>query len=262
MPGIKCRLRLPSLRQIDFVSPRYLHIPRILSRGRLSDYELHTIAAVLAAVEARDGSFVDVGANIGIFSLCVADALGRHCRAYEPFSDAADVAADLLTRLGLDIDLRRAAVGREPGRATFFLSSRSDMSNSLNAAFRTHRGQVDVEVTSLDADVADLPIAVVKIDTETTEPDVVAGALRTLERCRPAVVVELLSAAVADAVFQQLQPLGYQPYHINDQPRLRSVSNLHAADFSGERNWLFWPGPLTINVIDRMNKWRARIAAL
>lgn len=146
-----------------------------------------------------DSTFVDVGANVGLFSI-VAGYLAWEGRtiAYEaaPFlarfvqdNVAANWFADRIT-------VRPVAVGAAAGRATFGFPTSMHMLGGLHvdtASFNDlYPGatveQVDVEVVSLDDDLDTLGvdgiIDLVKIDVEGGEPDVLRGMRRLLEAGR------------------------------------------------------------------------------
>ncbi|MEZ5236763.1 MAG: FkbM family methyltransferase [Acidimicrobiales bacterium] len=146
-----------------------------------------------------DSVFVDVGANVGLFSI-VAGYLAWEGRtiAYE--------AAPFLARLVQDnvaanwfadrITVRPVAVGAAAGRATFgFPTSMHTLGGlhldtaSFNALYpEVTVEQVDVEVVSLDDDLGALGvdgvIDLVKVDVEGGEPDVLRGMQGLLEAGR------------------------------------------------------------------------------
>jgi hypothetical protein len=58
----------------------------------------------------------------------------------------------------------------------------------------------------------------VKIDTETTEPAVLAGMVETLRRWRPTIICEVLPGhEVERPLMDILQPLGYVFYHLRPE---------------------------------------------
>ena len=247
---------MPSGSTIEIVAPGSFHIPRVLADGGLKNYEVHSIAAALALMERSEGAFYDIGANIGVFSLCVASALRRRCHAYEPFPDAATVLDELQVRYQLPIAVHRKGVGQAAGQAQFYLSDRSDMSNSLNPNFRKHRGVLDVEVTTLEIELKRDKPAVLKIDTETTEDQVITGGLNQIAHHRPSIIVELLNEAIAGKVRTLLLPLGYRCYAIGGGLQLQEISSIETSLEGDGRNWLFSPNPLDQEFADTFNKWR------
>ncbi len=88
-------------------------------------------------------------------------------------------------------------------------------SSSLSREFMSnhpHAIPIEVEVIRLDQFVADhgLNVDLVKIDTETTEPDVLAGMANTLERDKPDVFLEVLEQTDGEAMDAVVLPLGYR----------------------------------------------------
>jgi hypothetical protein len=66
-------------------------------------------------------------------------------------------------------------------------------------------------------------VDLVKIDTESTEPQVLQGMLQTLTRDRPNIICEVLKGRGSEqAVEDLLSPLGYRFYLLTpDGPKLR-----------------------------------------
>lgn len=132
--------------------------------------------------------FVDVGANVGVFSALVGTRIpGVRITAVEPFPP---VREDLLANLalnGLSITVVDSALSDTPGEATFEILDR-DVLNRLaldgggaNAGHGTTPGDarptgITVPVTTLDSLVGDDPPALIKIDVEGSELHVMEGA--------------------------------------------------------------------------------------
>lgn len=142
--------------------------------------------------------FVDVGANVGVFSSMVGTRLpGVAITAVEPFPP---VRADLVANLalnGLDVTVVEAAVSDSPGLASFEVLDR-DVLNRLapadepdtDARPESTNGAITVPVTTLDALVGADPPALVKIDVEGSELLVMRGARRLLaDEARPPVLL-------------------------------------------------------------------------
>jgi FkbM family methyltransferase len=261
MATLTLELRLPSLETIAITASSTSHIARVLQGGGLKAYELHSLAAALAATEGHRGAFYDVGANIGVFSLCIASALKRHCFAFEPFEQAAEVLVQTAGRYGFPISVRRCAVAETSGTASFYLSARSDMSNSLNSTFRAHRGVLTVETVSLDDVIGDNEPSVIKVDTETTEPAVIRGALASLQRYKPILIIEILNSRIGVEISEILESMGYRAYEISASQQLNRIDRFLPSEGDG-RNVLFSAVPLDPAFHDRLNRWRSVIAQL
>lgn len=178
------------------------------------------------ALEPGDG-FLDVGANVGIFAIPVAEHLGPAGKVYA-FEPAPDIAEDLMLRAGSAgvadrIDLRQMALGAEPAT----LSLRVDPDDPSDATKRSLfvEGTVvaEVPVSPLDdlvesgALVLEPSVNAVKIDVEGAEVLCLRGMRKTLERQRPRlVVVETIESHLHRAGFEladidnELESLGYR----------------------------------------------------
>jgi FkbM family methyltransferase len=147
--------------------------------------ELHeeiAIRAVLASALRSDGTYVDVGTNRGqVLGEAVRVApRGRHV-AFEPIPTlAAEVA-----RTFPSVDCRQMALGAAPGTAEFCHFRALDGWSGLRRSpvVSDERGDpeyISVKVSTLDAELGDLSPAVVKIDVEGAELDVLEGGARGL----------------------------------------------------------------------------------
>ena len=178
------------------------------------------------ALEPGDG-FLDVGANVGIFAIPVAEHLGSSGKVYA-FEPAPDIAEDLMLRAGSAgmadrIDLRQMALGAEPAT----LSLRVDPDDPSDATKRSLfvEGTVvaEVPVSPLDdlvqsgALVLEPAVNAVKIDVEGAEVLCLRGMRHTLEQQRPRlVVVETIESHLHRAGFEladidtELEAVGYR----------------------------------------------------
>ncbi len=165
---------------------------------------------------------LDVGAHVGYYALLAAHAnpAGR-VYAFEPLTRVRE-------RLERNVALNRAsnvtclalALGSPAGRAEFFhVRDGIPSSSSLSEGFMRRIVGSD-ELTSSTVDVVEGDdfaathglerLDLVKLDTETTEPAVLAGMLGTLRRDHPAIVCEVLDGAAGTALQELLDPLGYE----------------------------------------------------
>lgn len=207
----------------------------------LDGYEPETVSIFLRyATRAR--VVVDVGAYVGFYTVLAA-CVNPDSRvfAFEPHPDA-------YRRLRRNVDLNRLANVECHDLALGEAADIADLhgvpghlptSSSLSLEFMTPHGvlrRIPVRVTTLDAFLAERSVTgvdLVKIDTETTEPDVLRGMARTLERDRPAIVCEVLAGRAAERDLEALlAPWGYRYYLLTGAGPERRTR------IAGDASWL------------------------
>ncbi|MBN1676330.1 MAG: FkbM family methyltransferase [Kiritimatiellae bacterium] len=151
--------------------------------------------AFVLHVLAPDDLFVDVGANIGLYTILAGAGAGARCIAVEPVPSA----REYLTRnvelngLGSRVECVTAAVGRETGRLR--LTAGLCVCNHVvpdAAAARAATDILEAPAVTLDELVGAREPVLVKIDVEGYESEVIAGAPRVLSGpSLLAIVVEL-----------------------------------------------------------------------
>lgn len=165
--------------------------------GYEPDLTAWLLAGLRGAGAPADAVFVDVGANIGWFSLQVGHA-GSVARvvAVEPDAGNHALLQENIRRndLGERIDAIACAAGAGAGLARLHRYKASNLGRHSLVADHGHGGNW-VVVEALDTLLArlglgDAPIAAIKIDVEGYEPMVLAGAREALRRTR-ALLIEL-----------------------------------------------------------------------
>lgn len=135
------------------------------------------------------GTYVDVGANIGLASLLISElAPSAKVIAFEPIPKTFEYLVENIRRNGCEakISAHRVAVGRQSGSIRF-----SQEDNSAINHITSEEGGVEVPLTSIDTFFRKGPdIDFLKIDVEGFEDQVLEGARASLFRCRPIVFLE------------------------------------------------------------------------
>lgn len=230
--------------RITMTAPAHMLVPRKLSKVGLKSYEPAAVACFLAALDvAGPGEVLDIGANVGIYA-GIASALSRRTvRAFEPAPELAGVAARFAADNQLGFSVESLALGAENGTATFYMSDASDTSNSLAEGFRESSEQLTVTVETLDSYAARNGVipAILKVDTETTEPDVLAGAAATIAKHRPWILCEVLAGRGEDRLMEVVRPFGYHWYHITSEVPYQEVDTIAGDRTYDNLMWLFAP---------------------
>ena len=170
---------VPRVSELDLRVHWSMYVPRTLAKTGVGGYEPGSLPHFLAALaEAGEGEVLDIGANIGPYALLARAFSDRVVRGFEPTPELADIAESCAAANGLDYLVERIALGAGEGTAKLYLSDSTDSSNSLNPTFRPHTYELDVPLESLDSYVGRTGArpAIIKVDTETTEPDVLRGS--------------------------------------------------------------------------------------
>lgn len=181
------------------------HIGAPLIAGQ--PHEAHVEAALRR--DLADGrTFLDVGANIGVFTSLGASLVGEsgHVVAVEPIARNAELIERTLQRNGFrNVELIRAAASDRAGEIA--LRTHASTSNSATPAaagerLRSERGGATVRVPGvvLDDRLGALArLDLVKVDVQGMEPRVLRGLERSLERFRPVLIIEFHPWAIERA---------------------------------------------------------------
>lgn len=217
---------LPNGRVLKMDSTGEDWIPtRLFWRG-WSGYEPETVPIFYRLAE-QSAAIFDVGAHIGIFSLL--GALANPAAKVFAFEPLAQVYRRLEHNVAVN-DLRnikcfQAAAGNIDGVQEFYFpegdfpAASSLRDDRLVESFRRETlRHVPVRVVTLDQVVAEQQIAAVgliKLDTERTEHEVLAGCRQTLARDKPDIICEVWPDADNQQQLEDiLRPLGYRFYHL------------------------------------------------
>jgi FkbM family methyltransferase len=183
------------------------------------------VVPVFLGLAARAQTTVDVGAYIGYFSVMGALANPRATVvALEPYPPTYERLLKNVRANGLaNVTCRNEAAGAVAGTARLHHRPTGySPAASLNPSHISESAvaTTDVPVVALDELLPDLGVAsvdLIKVDTETTEPEVLAGARETLARHRPHIICEVLDGhrpGVCEELTALLQPLGYRFYEL------------------------------------------------
>ncbi|MCD6011915.1 MAG: FkbM family methyltransferase [Flavipsychrobacter sp.] len=193
-------------------------------------YEFYDMGFLLHFLRKED-LFIDVGANIGSYTALAVGHVRAKTISFEPGPVAfeqlkknieANKAQDIATPLQM-------AVGEKKGVVQFT----TNLDSMNHVAVSTDKQTIQVNLDSLDNILADKYPALMKIDVEGLETEVIKGAAKTLAKKElKAIIIELNSGGKKygynkEAVHEMLSAAGFEPYLYN--PLKRTLT--HAGTF-------------------------------
>jgi len=185
--------------------------------ARYGEVELH----LLEFLCQRDRDAIDVGANDGSY----VHYLRRHARRVIAFEPMPPFARMLRRKFRRGVVVESVALSDAAGMVSLCMpvvdgavvSGCSTISSAASAVYPAHRA-IEVPMDRLD-NVYGGTVGFIKIDVEGHQQAVLDGAVETIRRCRPRMLVEVeerLSPGglvLAKAYFKEL---GYRGYYVHD----------------------------------------------
>lgn len=206
--------------------PTHAHIDATTPLWAPSEWEARVLAAsehaMLAALQAwaKPGDAVyDIGANVGVYAIRLAQLVGRGGRVY--CIEASPVCVSYLqANVALhaleNVEILPVAVLDRAGETEFVIHYGNASIGLADASpFYHHKlgHEIRVHCAPLDELIREhalRPPRVIKIDIEGAEASALRGMQATLEAERPTLILELHGAGNALASLDQLDPLGYR----------------------------------------------------
>lgn len=226
-------------------------------RFRVDPAEIHYI---LSALRPGDTA-VDIGCHKGGYLYWMRRRVGQHGRVYafEPQPRLFEYLTKIQKQLNFsNVQLENMGLSSQTGSMSLHIpasSSGTSPGATLNAVaeadsagFHHHR----VEVTTLDAYFHDRDIrpALLKIDVEGHELEVLKGGRALLDACRPRILMECenrhLSGGDVQEVFRFLLERGYSGRFIH-RGKLRPLAEFDAAVHQHQGLGRFWEAPDYVN---------------
>jgi len=179
-------------------------IGRHFAAGTL--YELSMLEWIYERKIPENAIALDVGANIGNHTLWMAAVCGLQIHAFEPVMPHAVYANVVLNSLNHVVTVWPCGLGSEPGK--FYHEGKGVLKpgqskQSTDEAF---------EILRLD-DLGIEDVALMKIDVEGMELDVLKGGLATIERDRPVILTEEWEMSTTNAIQRLIGRFGYRRVH-------------------------------------------------
>jgi FkbM family methyltransferase len=196
------------------------------------NYEKENFDFLKANCEPGD-FIIDIGAHIGLFSVCASQLIGPAGKVYafEPAPLTYNILTETIAINQKDqiIIARKEAIGEKDGTTFLNVSEiAGDNSNTIieykNENYRHDRDlhKVEIKITSIDNFAEKVQLSrldFIKIDAEGYEFQVLKGGRQTLERYRPAGILGIHPEAIKsngdslESIYELLQQLGYEIIH-------------------------------------------------
>ncbi len=209
-----------------------------------------------------DDLFVDVGANVGSYTVLAA-SVGARCISIEPIATTfKHLVRNLhLNNLSDRVEVRNIGVGSAKGTLKF-TSSLDTVNHVIDDHENSDAGVCEVAVDTLDSVAAAAEPVLVKIDVEGFETEVIAGAEQVLSNeSLLAVIMELNGSGSRynydeDELYQRMIGYGFNPYSYSpferslnamNGERGRSGNTLFVRDVAGVRQRLKEAPTFTVN---------------
>jgi len=174
-------------------------------------YESRNAEAFLSLVK-RDAVVFDIGANFGFYAMLAARA-GAKVVAFEPFPDnSRNLSRHVdLNGLGDRIRIVPLAVFSRTGHIRLEISTGASANRNTKMCADDAAPGIEVACTTLD-DFVDTtaPPAIIKLDVEGAESDVLRGADRVFRTIRPGLLCEVHDHANAAFVEEWLKERSYE----------------------------------------------------
>jgi FkbM family methyltransferase len=189
-------------------------------------HEPYVVEVLLS--QLRPGTvFVDVGAHLGLYTL---RAAGR----IEPDGRIVAFEADPYTATALAANVRRAGLGNvrvvskavsdHVGATAFWLSAGTYSSSLYRRPSMASIERVEIDATTIDAEIGPAEDVVMKIDVEGAELDALGGLTETVAQAKRVVLmVEVNPSALAEAgrtpaeLIARLRELGLELWRIDEE---------------------------------------------
>jgi len=210
-----------------------------------------------------DGHAVDIGAHVGTFLLnLVAVDRSKPYLGFEPLLEA----AAYIRRIIVENRLERhsvipIALSDHHGTASIRFNAEADESATLSDSLRPpsmYRNEQSIVTSTADAQLKDISaIALIKLDVEGAELDVLRGMKATFDRHRPPLLIEVMPYAyLLDGSYDRSYFGNLQESEARRVAEARRVNCLAVDGFLRERDYSFFASPpdgslLPLTTLDR-----------
>ncbi len=258
-------IRLPNGKSMTIARDTGIGLASLLFWHGIDGYEPETSPTLRFFFERRS-TFIDVGANCGLYSLLgVLWNLNLQVVAFEPVPQTfTGLKRNVhLNHLEDRVRCENVALSSRSGTATFFLPDNAEggdieTTGTLAAdSWQSRQNSPPIEVRTIRFDEYErqnhLRVDLVKIDVEDFEADVLEGMREVIQRDRPFIVCEILPRAHGNERTRAIvESLGYYAYWITSAGYIRApVSTSNAATTPTSCSRVSTPETVLVNLAPR-----------
>ena len=198
--------------------------------GKYGEVEMHLVDLLCSPGEDA----IDIGANCGGYVLF----MQRHARRVIAFEPMPDFARLLRGKFSENVVVHPIALSDRAGAVKLYVplidgvkaGGCSTISSGASATYAAH-DVIDARMDRLD-DIYKGTVGFIKIDVEGHEQAVLEGAVATIRRCRPRMLVEIEERMSAGGVARAaafFETLGYRGYFVH-AGRLRDIERFSVSE--------------------------------
>ena len=215
-------------RALKSIIPAQFHLPLLFAYFKMQG-KLDNEIFIEDTLYNTNERAIDVGANIGIYSYMLSKTF-KNVEAFEPIKKCTKMLEKYAKRK--NINIYYVGLSNETREQKLYIPLiDSRIENIALASVHDSGGEraiLNVQMCRLD-DYNFENVGLIKIDTEGNEVEVIKGAIKTIEKYKPTLLIEieqrhLQGRTTIDDVFDFIQSLGYTGYYY-DKKKLNSLDN-------------------------------------
>lgn len=179
--------------------------------------EFNDMAYVLHVLR-KDDLFIDIGANVGSYTILASGVKEARTHSFEPVPQTFFRLIDNLKLNDLLNRVQAHNMGLADKEGELFFTSNENTGNHILTEDDKHVDAVKVKVIPLDAIIEDEMPSLIKIDVEGFETLVIAGALKTLQKSSlHSVIMEINGNGLKcgfseEKLLDTMRSFGFHPY--------------------------------------------------
>lgn len=184
----------------------------------IDGFEKETLELFIKLI-ANSTTILDIGANTGLYSLIASSNCSAKVYAFEPVPKVYErLLENIRINNATNIIAHSMAITNYDGEIDIYVSrGKIPTDSSTRKGFREDSVPIQVPAATLDSFVQSNKIGkvdILKIDTESTENLVLAGAKILLKESRPLIICEVLFGKTETQIHEILDALDYEYYWI------------------------------------------------